>query len=171
MSDLEECKRQLAEAKRKLKELLKEKDALEKKEKIAKEDAAKAAQKESDEAARKEAEEKKRRDEADKVREGEEKSVHDEIEARTRAEEEWKKRIAEEEKRYGLAVKSYEEELVDVRRTEAELERAAENLRKYRRPPHVDDDGGVYYKPESDAWLMHASPIWVFVISACIGMQ
>jgi len=36
--------------------------------------------------------------------------------------------------------------------TEDQLARAAENLRKYRRPPYVDDNGGVYHDPKSLAF-------------------
>jgi len=70
------------------------------------------------------------------------------VERRTQAEASWKKKLAAEKAEQKQASKSYEEELADVKKTEAELAEAANNLRKYRRAPHVDDNGGVYNVPD-----------------------
>lgn len=159
MTDLEECKKNLAEAKQRLKELLKEKEELEHKEKLAKEEAEKKAEAKADETAKQEMADKLKRNEDAQIRENEKELAEDEVEARTRAESSWKKKFAQEQNHTSQAARSYEEELAEVKRTEAELKQAADNLRKYRRPPHVDDDGGVYYKKDSAAALFTASPV------------
>lgn len=162
MTDLDECKKKLAETKKKLKEAIKEKEDLEQKKKDAKEDTEKRAKKEADEAAKKEMEEKQNDNDVTKVRTNEKDKAEKEVEARTQTESSWRKKVAQEEEDRTQAVKSYEQELADVKKTEAELNKAAENLRKYRRPPHVDDDGGVYYKKESSAKLC-SEPLLLFL--------
>lgn len=70
------------------------------------------------------------------------------MEQRTQEEAHWKKKLAGEQKEHAEATKTYEQELAEVRQTEMELERAAATLRRFRRPPHVDNGGGVYDVPD-----------------------
>jgi len=108
--DLEECKRQLAEARKKLKVLLEEKVAAQ-----------------------------KRREEK-KVLEKSAEEIEKEAEIKER---ELEKSLEEEQSEYKMALKDYNKELEDVKQAEANLQKAAEKLQKFRR---ADPDGGVYEK-------------------------
>jgi len=170
MKDLDECKKNLAETKQRLKDLLKEKEEhqhKEKQDKAAKEEADKLAKEKADETSKQEMTEKQKHTEDAQIRNNEKELSEEEVEARTQAEAGWKKKITEEQKATSKAARSYDEELADVKKTEAELNQAAENLRKYRRRPHVDDDGGVYYKKDkSAAALSTVSPVLLLLVTA-----
>jgi len=159
MSDLEECKKQLQEAKERLKDLMKEKEEHKKAKEEAAKDAKEAAKdakeaKEKEEAARKKKEEehqkmrKREMDEEEKIREDEKALAEDEVAQRTVEEAGWKKKLTEEQSEHAQATKTYEQELADVKRTERQLKQAEANLRKFRRPPYVDNGGGVYNVPD-----------------------
>jgi len=60
----------------------------------------------------------------------------------------WQSKIAEDKSEYAAASKDYDQAVQKVHDTEAELEKAAAVLKKYRRAPHVDDNGGVYNVPD-----------------------
>lgn len=159
MSDLEKCKEALRKAKERLKNLLKEKDEFEKKkaaaktardaaEKKAAEDAAAADAKDAAAAAKaakegKAAENKARKKHDKKVAKAQEEEDEAAFDAAA-----WQKKLDKEKKDHAQALKNYEQELRDVKLTEDQLARAAVELRKFRRPPHVDANGGVYYDDE-----------------------
>lgn len=157
MSDLEKCKKELAAAKKRLKELIKEKEEMDKKE--AAEDAANKKALEDALTGQK-----NKAKQADKLSK-KEKAQADAKVSRAEAEVEkelaeeglWKKKLAAEKEESAKATKSYEEELADVKRTEAQLKEAEKNLRKYRRPPHVDGNGGVYYEDDEKSGARHSS--------------
>jgi len=161
MNDLENCKKELAEAKKRLKELIKEKEELDKKEKA---DEVVNEKKANDEH-KKKVEEKKvnkadkeaKRDEADK-----------EVATKTVAENQWKKKLAQEQKEHAEATEVYEKEKADVSRTEAELKAAEKNLRKFRRPPYVDGNGGVYNNPDEKG-SARSSSVVVSVLLALVA--
>lgn len=123
VNDLEECKRKLAEARRKLKKLLEEHQI-----KAAAEDKAKAA-KDAEEMA--------------------DPALQEEV-ADEEGEAMWDKKVLRAKEEHAAAKKSYEDLKEDVEATEAELNRAAEKLRKFRRET-IDSDGGVYYKTSEAA--------------------
>jgi hypothetical protein len=129
VTDLEACKKQLMEARKKLKVLLEEKAVREKekKERLAAEKAAEEA----------------------------------EIVAQQK-EEEAEKKVKEEDKEHEVALKSYKEELEDVKRAEAALEEAAVTLRKFR---HPDPDGGVYEVKSGAAALTAKSLLATLLLS------
>jgi len=170
MSDLEKCKKALAEAKRRLKELLKEKEVFEKKKKAAKEAEAaakkKAEEEEKAEAAAEAAAAAKAKKEGKAAEAAEaaaaakakkkKKAVPEEDES-SFDEAAWQKKLDKEKKQHAQALKNYEQELKDVKLTEDQLARAAVELRKFRRPPYVDGNGGVYNVPESFAASVHAN--------------
>lgn len=139
MDDLENCKKELAEAKKRLKELMKEKEGLDKKEKEAEgirvEEVLKVKIFKKKEKQQKDSD----RDAADK-----------EVEKQTAEERNWKKKLAEETNEHAEASKSYDQQVADVKKTEAQLKAAEKNLRKFRRPPYVDGNGGVYNVPDDD---------------------
>jgi len=172
MDDLEKCKKNLADAKKRLKELLKEKEEYEKAKKAAKEAEEKAAKEAAEEEARKakeEAEKTKTEKEAEDKEETKKKSFKKQVDedalAYDRYEKRWKKNLQKEQKQHAEALKSYEEELKDVKITEDQLARAAENLRKFRRPPYVDDNGGVYNEAEkSRAFSIGASGVMLLAV-------
>lgn len=136
MTDLEKCKEELAKAKKRLEELMKEKEALD------------AKNKETEEAQKKD---KESREQEAKNKQGERETAEKDVEKKAFDEAAWKKKVQEETVEHEQAVKSYEEEVADVKRTEEELKVAAANLRKFRRPPYVDDNGGVYNVPKGSA--------------------
>lgn len=162
MDDLEKCKKALAEAKQKLKKLLKEKEEQEARDKAAKaeEEKKKAAEEErrKSEAAEKSSKEKDISQPAAGETTG--KTTHKEEEdIPVWDEEKWARRLERAEAEHNAARKKYEQELKDVKVTEDQLARAAENLRKFRRPPYVDDNGGVYNVPRSPAVSVHVSAV------------
>lgn len=158
MRDLEDCKKALAEAKEKLKEILakqaeeekEKKKEEEEKEKKTKEDEQK---KEEEDKHKKEDDEKKHGAKEEGGKESKEKEEHGKDDDED--DEHFKKEIEKDTQKASDWRKNYLKELEDVRRTEKELEAAADTLRKYRRPPFVDDNGGVYNEPRSFA-TMHA---------------
>lgn len=139
MDDLEECKKELAEAKKKLKELMKEKEDLDKKEKG---DEIKRVE----EVLRVKIFKKKEKENRDKEKDDADK----EAEKQTAEEKLWKKKLAEETNEHVEASKNYDQQVADVKKTEAQLKIAEKNLRKFRRPPYVDGNGGVYNVPDDD---------------------
>lgn len=78
-------------------------------------------------------------------------------------EEALEKKLAEEQGEHQKALKSYEEEKADVKQVEADLEKAAEVLRKYRR---ADPDGGVY---EVKSGVVHAGLAFPAVLAALVA--
>lgn len=167
MDHLQECKEALAKAKEKLKELLKqkanEKDAEEKKAKEEAAAAAEAAKEKSEEQKKQEEEEekksgKKKEEKGDDKKKKEGKKEEDKTEEEkekddVQEEEKVKKEVETDKKKTSSWRKNYLKELEDVSKTEKELEAAAKTLKKFRRLPHVDDDGGVYNVPESFATM------------------
>lgn len=117
MKDLEDCKKQLAESRDRLKKLMKEQaaqeEAIAKEEKIASE---KLKQEEREAATEAAADERKR-------------------EAHLKKQDILRKQLAKEEAERKAALKSYEEELTDVKEAEDDLARAAERLRSFRGEP------------------------------------
>lgn len=64
------------------------------------------------------------------------------------------RKLAEEKAEYKVSAADYETKIKAVHETEAKLEKARSHLKKHRRPPHVDNDGGVYFRddhPKSSA--------------------
>jgi hypothetical protein len=167
MSDLEKCKKALAEAKKRLKNLLKEKEEFEKKKAAAKKareewEKKKAEQEAAEEAAEKAAAEKAEK-EGKKVEKKPKKPKKEapepEEEESTFDEAAWQKKLDREKKHQAEALNKYEDELKDVKLTEDQLARAADNLRKFRRPPYVDDNGGVYNEPGKSGAFSAGLPV------------
>lgn len=165
MDDLEKCKKALAEAKKKLKDLVKQKEQAEaaKEKAKEKEKAAKAKKEEQATSAKsKNAKEgegsagaksdgKNAEDKENSADEDAEKSLedlHKEVEKETKEASDWRK--------------TYLKELEEVRTTEKALEEAARRLKKFRRPPYVDNDGGVYNVPSERSVAVKASSPLVF---------
>jgi len=178
MSDLEKCKKNLADAKKRLKQLLKEKDDFEAKKAAAKkaeEDAEKKAEEEEKAAAKADAataakakkaaaEAKAKKAAADKKDKKKQKQIEEEEEEAAFDEAAWQKKLNREKKDYAEALKKYEQELKDVKLTEDQLARAAAELKKFRRPPYVDGNGGVYNVPKSLAFSMRANVALVLAV-------
>lgn len=200
MADLEKCKEELAKAKQKLKDLLAEKEKIDgkntkigedneaakaqadkdnaesaKKAKAAKEEAKKQQEEEAKKMTKEEAKAAEKARKAKKAREAAKARAQGEVDVRNMDEAAWKKKLDQEKSEQAEASGSYNDELADVKRTEAELKKAAENLRKYRRPPYVDDNGGVYYEPDEDhksaAKLVSVSGALLFAAMAAIAVQ
>jgi len=175
MNDLENCKKALAEAKRRLKDLLKEKEEFEKKKKSAKEADAKAAKEATEKAAKAKAEA-EAADKAEAKADAKDSAARKKEKAAAKkkadeAKEEaafdeaaWQRKLDREKKDHAEALKNYEKQLKDVKLTEDQLARAAANLRKFRRPPHVDDDGGVYYVPKSLAFSAYTPVVAILAV-------
>jgi len=170
MDDLEKCKEALAKAKKQLKELLKQREveaeAEAKQKKEEKEKAKKAV--EEEEKKKKEKKEKEKTEETEKEKEkaGEkDKKEKPKKKDEEKDEEDWKKEVEEDTKKESGWRKKYLKELEDVRQTEKQLEEAARNLKKFRRPPYVDDNGGVYNVPSESLARMVCSPM-AFVMMA-----
>lgn len=175
MDDLEKCKKALAEAKRRLKELLKEKEEFEKKKKAATEADAKAAKEAAAKAAKEKAEqeaEDKAEAKADakdsaarkKARAAAKKKADEAKEEAAFDDAAWQKKLDREKKDHAEALKNYEKQLKDVKITEDQLARAAANLRKFRRPPYVDNNGGVYYVPKSMAFSAYTPAATILAV-------
>lgn len=90
------------------------------------------------------------------IREAQKEEVADAIADMKKKDAAWQKKIAQERAEYEAASKLYDQIMQELHETEAALEEAAKNLKKYRRPPHVDNNGGVYNVPESAAAPMSA---------------
>jgi len=178
MEDLEKCKKALADAKRRLKDLLKEKEEFEKRRAAAK--AVKKAKKEKAEEEHKKAKAEherkkkeaaaagKKADEADEDDDDDKKHDDDDEDEDGFDEEAWHKKLEREKADHQQALEKYEKQLRDVKLTEDQLARAAENLRKFRRPPYVDADGGVYHAPKSLAFSARVPvAIMLVVFAAC----
>lgn len=133
ITDLEECKKQLAAAKKKLKTLLEEKKKAE----------ALKLETEKNETAAELAEET-----AEKAEEASEKGVD------------------KADKEHEAVFKSYQEELADVKQAEIDLEAAAKDVRKYRKAPYVDDNGGVYETTKAKGGSSRAGVILSVVLVA-----
>jgi hypothetical protein len=184
MDDLERCKEKLAEARSKLKDLLQEHEEFQKKEAIRKEKELKAKKEAQKIAKEKAAARRARRQAAAKARGGKI-SVDFPKAGKTFDEEAWRRKLDEEKADHAEAVRNYEKELMDIKKTEDQLARAAENLRKYRRPPYVDDGGGVYNVPgdrsggswqdklklpRSSASMVGAPLLFAVVVLAAVGV-
>lgn len=74
------------------------------------------------------------------------------------------KSVAQEEAEHEAALIAYKKELEDVKKATADLEKAAEKLRKYRR---ADPDGGVYEVGAHSA-AMRFQGLWAGVVLACV---
>lgn len=155
MDDLEKCKKALAEAKQRLKDLLRQKEedeakAKAKKEKDEKDREVKVEAKVSKKSKKDSEEEKKKQGtkEADKNGAKDDKKEGSGKTDEEKAEADWKKEIAKDTKSVSDWRKNYLKELDDVRQTEKALEEAARTLKKFRRSPYVDDNGGVYNVPQ-----------------------
>jgi len=81
----------------------------------------------------------------------------------------WQKKIAKEEAEYAKASTEYDEVIKDVDETEAELRKATARLKKYRREPHVDDDGGVYDKYQEQSSTI-SGRISMCALAALLGV-
>lgn len=138
ITDLEECKKQLAAAKKKLNALLEE----------------------------------KKRAEATKV-ETEKNETAAELaeEAAEKAEEASEKGVDAADKEHEAVFKTYQEELADVKQAEIDLEAAAKDVRKYRRAPHVDDNGGVYEAKSAKGGSCHASGLLPTMLALGIALM
>lgn len=179
MEDLEECKKKLAESKKRLKELLKEKEEFEIRSKQAKTEKASRKAKQAEEKKRKLEEKKKaQKDKGEKVTDDDDddddeatkkqKEEDDKEEESTFDEEAWKKKLDKEQKDHAEALDNYEKRKMDVKKTEDQLARAAENLKKFRRPPYVDDNGGVYDVPKSHAFTAQVPVAIVLTVFAAL---
>lgn len=180
VSDLEGCRKKLAEAKEKLKKALAEqKDMEEVAKKQEKErEEAKAEEKEERDATKKERDEKKKKDneakaaakaeaKAKKQKEVDEKKKkgdsekNDAEDAVKDAESAVKKsqdELSAAEAKHEREQKSYEEQLNDVKKTEDDLARAAAKLHKFRQAD-IDQDGGVYYKEVKKSGTPAKAPV------------
>jgi len=176
MADLEKCKKTLAEAKRNLKKVLKEKEEYEKKKTIHKaEKAAKKAKVEEEKKKKRELAEKKKKDTGVSKKDDDEADEDDDTPAKQSDDEDeedeavfdeeaWRKKLDREKTDHAEALKNYEKHLMDVKQTEDQLARAAETLRKFRRPPYVDGNGGVYNEPKSLAFSARVSATVAFAV-------
>lgn len=145
IDDLETCKKELAAAKKRLKGLIKEKEELDRKEKL--EEVVRVDKVLKD---------KLFKDQEKKKKAGERDAAEKEAGKMSADQAAWKRKLAAEQKAAEEASSSYEKELADVKRTEAQLKAAEKNLRKFRRPPYVDDNGGVYNVPDDKSKARHS---------------
>lgn len=182
MDDLEECKKKLAAAKKKLKDLLKEKEKYEKAQiEVKKAEEEKRKKAEEEKAKRKAAKEaaKKKKEEENKARKAAGKDVDDDNDDDDDDDEDvdkfdekaWNDKIDKEKKKNNEAIEKYEKELREVKITEDQLARAAENLRKYRRPPYVDDDGGVYNVPDRKSSASSLSAVAALLLASLAALS
>jgi len=175
MQDLQNCKEALAKAREALKKVLKAKDdekvleeqkekeeAAKKVEEDQKQDKAKEDAKNSkqDEEQKKKAHEKdeKNKDAQEKMDETAEKQKEEQEEEKLR------KEIEKDTKDATSWRDTYIKELAEVRKTEIELEAAAKTLKKFRRSPYVDKDGGVYNVPGKSFATGHSPTGFLVVI-------
>jgi len=77
------------------------------------------------------------------------------------------KDVAKETKEASEVQKNYLKKEEDFKRTERQLEEAAKTLKKFRRPPFVDGNGGVYNVPDSFA-LVHTRPNMLMMVFAVL---
>jgi len=155
MEDLQKCKEALAKARERLSKALKakedEKAVEEKKEK--EEAAQKVEEKEKQDSTKEEnpknsKKDEKQKQEAHKEEETKKKAQKkkDETEEKNKEEQEEekiKKEIEKDTKDAASWRDTYVKELAEVKKSEIELEAAAKTLKKFRRSPYVDNDGGV----------------------------
>lgn len=177
MDDLEKCKKTLAEAKSRLKKLLKEKEDFEIRRMKAKAEKEKKKAKLEEERKKRIEEKKKRKAAGEKAKDDAE---DEEEEAAKKAAEEaeededgfdeeaWNKKLTREKNEHAEALNNYNKELNDVKKTEDQLARAAENLRKFRRPPYVDANGGVYNEERSSAFSARVPLALVLAVFAAL---
>jgi len=170
MDDLEKCKEALAKAKERLKELIKQQAdhkvaqaKAEKEEKVAAEKAAAEAKKQEEvdkKEEEKQKEEDKKEDEKAAKEDKKAKKAHKKRKADAqKKKKDWEKEIKEDTQDLDDSKKDYQKQKDDVSSTQRQLEEAAENLKKFRRPPYVDGDGGVYNVPSKSSAIMASSPV------------
>jgi len=185
MDDLEKCKEALSQAKEKLKKLLKQRAADEAKAKESKTQDAKAKEAKKttegektttedekttadEEKEKEEDEEKEKKSEKKQSNSGkdvEEKGKQEERGDQEGDENKFTKEVQKDTKTVSDAKNNYLKELEEVKQTERQLEEAAKTLKKFRRPPYVDGNGGVYNVPDSFA-MMRTQPSLLLVLFA-----
>jgi hypothetical protein len=166
MRDLDACKEKLEKAKKKLKRVLEDKEELERKQK---EEAEAAAKKREEELKKKHAEAKEAHKKAKQEVEEAEKAAAEEADHKSFDEEAWRKNLEKEKMEHEEAAKNYEKELSDVKKTEDQLARAAENLRKYRRAPYVDEDGGVYPRKTDRSSAIRIGGLFSLIVGVVVA--
>lgn len=77
-------------------------------------------------------------------------------------------RSERQEREYDEAVRNYEKEKAELDKDLKELEKRADELRKFRRPPHVDDDGGVYYNKGAGAPKSFRTPAVICLMATTL---
>merc|ERR1719450_1768820 len=82
------------------------------------------------------------------IRKAQQQEIEDAIADMNKKDAAWQKKIAQEKAEYAAAAKAYDEIMKELHETEAKLEAAAKTLKTYRRPPLVDNNGGVYNVPD-----------------------
>merc|ERR1719265_2815738 len=168
MKECEQRKQELEEAKDNLRRLLEKQEELKK---DATEAAAKKAYADSlkDAKARAEAQEAVKKAEAarkveekleverlretgklDAAAEKKKENINQELDHIEGQREAFEEKIAIEKRAYSEAELEYKKEAEKLLRKEQEFQKAADELRKFRRPPHVDNNGGVYNVPDAD---------------------
>lgn len=176
IDDLQKCKEAVGKAKAKLKKLLKQKadeevKAKEEKTKKAKgKEAKKSTEDEKKTASERTEKENEKEEEMEKSKQGKKgdaKHKKEEHEGEEETEEEFKKEVDEDSKTVSDVKKDYLKEVEDVKRTERQLEEAAKTLKKFRRPPYIDGNGGVYNAPHSLA-AMHTQPNTLMMLLAVL---
>merc|ERR1740130_1674661 len=83
----------------------------------------------------------------------------------------WTKKLDQEKAQLDKASKDYDAKVKAKEDTEAKLEKARTELKKFRRDPFVDDDGGVYNVPKdkkssAPAWQLSALVLAATLASA-----
>merc|ERR1740121_2307353 len=76
--------------------------------------------------------------------------VNEELEKLQAEKQAFEEKISIQKAAYGEASLEFKKQKEQLYRDEQEFKKAADALRKFRRPPHVDDNGGVYNVPEED---------------------
>jgi len=154
MKDLDECKKALAKAKKHFKELLKQRaDEDTKAKTAAKKEKGKEtkAKQVADNAVHKKKEEEEAKPQGKKTGIEEGKIEQEKQEGKEKDTENTKTEVEVDTKKVSIGRKKYLKELKDVSRTEKQLEEAAKTLKKFRRHPYVDNDGGVYNVPSKSS--------------------
>jgi len=80
----------------------------------------------------------------------------------------WKKKISNEVIEELQAANEYDESIQDVEEAELDLNKAAAKLEKFRREPHVDDDGGVR-KEQRERGSTISTSLSMFAVVALLG--
>jgi len=179
MEDLQKCKEALAKARERLSKVLKAKEdekAVEEtkeKEEAAKKVEEKEKQENTKEDPKTNKQDEEQKKEAHKEEEKKKKAQKkkDETEEKSKEEQEeekLKKEIEKDTKDAASWRDTYVKELAEVKKTEIELEAAAKTLKKFRRSPYVDNDGGVYNVPGNSFAFGHTPT--GFLIVALLGL-